>query len=432
MSTTDLQVRPGIRVAPWLRLAAEAAVVVGLLCLAVANIAVRASWSEVEDGVLWESRGEGVTAQVVAPDSPGARAGIEPGDVLLMIDQRLVQSRDDVTDTFHSAGDGQTVSYTVLRLRSQEMLTVGLEPIPVGSRSLYFALASVGIFSLLVGASVRLRRPEHQATLHFFWLSVAFFGVLALSFSGRLDTLDKVFYWGDVVALLLLPPLFVHFALVFPDRPDAWARSDRGRTLMPLFYLPALLLGGARVAMIVRAGGHGEVLSGVLTVVDRGEILYFAASLVGGLWIMTRALTRVRSVTSRRQLRWIVWGTALGAVPFAVTYAVPFALGLRAIPGTEWTAVLLGLVPLGFASAIVRYRLMDVEVIIKRTHVYAAAIAAIAAIYGILLMLVSEVFLGGDPVSNRVIGLLATLVVVLLSRPLKNAIQAGLDRVYYR
>ena len=38
----------------------------------------------------------------------------------------------------------------------------------------------------------------------------------------------------------------------------------------------------------------------------------------------------------------------------------------------------LGFLPLAFASAVVRYRLMDVEVIIKRTVVYAAAITAIA------------------------------------------------------
>ena len=55
--------------------------------------------------------------------------------------------------------------------------------------------------------------------------------------------------------------------------------------------------------------------------------------------------------------------------------------------------MLLGLVPLAFASAIVRYRLMDVEVIIKRGLVYAAALAAIAAIYAILLQLAGEIFL---------------------------------------
>ena len=64
---------------------------------------------------------------------------------------------------------------------------------------------------------MRLRRPGDQASLHFFWLSVAFFGVFGFSFSGRFDRLDWVFYWADVVSLLLLPPLFLHFALVFPD-----------------------------------------------------------------------------------------------------------------------------------------------------------------------------------------------------------------------
>ena len=91
-------------------------------------------------------------------------------------------------------------------------------------------LAGVGLFSLFVGTGVRLRRPENQATLHFFWLCVAFFGVLTFSFTGRLDLLDWVFYWGDEVAMLLLPPLFVHFALVFPERPDSWARSERARS----------------------------------------------------------------------------------------------------------------------------------------------------------------------------------------------------------
>ena len=94
--------------------------------------------------------------------------------------------------------------------------------------------------------------------------------------------------------------------------------------------------------------------------------------------------------------------------------------------------MLLGLVPLAFASAIVRYRLMDVEVIIKRALVYAAAIAAIAAIYAVLLRLAGQFFLHGEDQRNPIIALLATIVVVLLSRPVKNAIQTALDRVYYR
>ncbi|HXW06352.1 MAG TPA: ATP-binding protein [Vicinamibacterales bacterium] len=419
-----------VRSSALFRMTAQFAVVVGLLCLAVVNISVRASWYEMEDGVYWVSNGRDVIAEIVADGSPAARAGIVPGDKLIAIDGRPVESPADVVAALHRSSRGTVLPYVMVRQQTQQFLELPLQPMPAGARGLYFVLAAVGIFSLLVGASVRLRRPENQATLHFFWLSVAFFGVLAFSFSGRLDLLDWIFYWANDVSMLLLPPLFVHFALVFPERPDAWVRSDRARTLLPMIYLPALLLGGTQIAVMLTGARQGEVLSNVLAVVERGHLLYLAGCLVTGLAILVRALRRVRSVTARRQLRWIVWGTALGALPFVFGYALPFALGFTPVPAFELTAVLLGLVPLAFASAIVRYRLMDVEVIIKRGLVYAAAIAAIAAIYAILLTVAGRLFQAER--GNPVIALLATMVVVLLSRPVKNAIQTGLDRVYYR
>jgi two-component system, NtrC family, sensor kinase len=401
-----------------------------LLCLAVANIAVRATWNEVEDGVLWTPVGADIVAREVADASPASAAGLETGDTLLAIDGRAVTSVHDIVAAMHRSREGDALTYTVVRSGSQDVVQIQLAAIPQGNRLLYYVLAAVGIFTLLVGTSVRLQRPADQATLHFFWLSVAFFGVLAFSFSGRLDTLDRVFYWADAVSRLLLPPLFIHFALVFPERPNAWARSETGRALLPIFYLPAFAIGGLHVSALTRA--EGATLSSAIAWLDRLELIYLAACLMIGLAIMVRALRRVRSVTARRQLRWIVWGTSFGAVPFVLGYLVPFVLGWTPPAAMDVTAVLLGLVPLAFASAIVRYRLMDVEVIIKRGLVYAAAVAAIAAIYAMLLRFAGEVFLDGRDEHNTVIALLATLVVVLLAHPVKNAIQTALDRAYYR
>ena len=430
---TSTEFHPGLaqQRRAWFRATAHIAVVAALICLAALNMHLRWTWSEMEDGVLWSERAGEITATEIYEGSPAEQAKVKPGDVLFAIDGREVLSRDDIWAALHGADKNDRLTYTILREGESSFVHVTVAPVPAGSLAFYYVLAAVGIFSLLVGAGVRLHRPENQATLHFFWLTVAFCGVMALSFAGRLDPLDLVFYWGDTIALLLLPPLFLHFALMFPERPDSWVRTDAGRTLLPLIYLPALLLGLARVGVLWSDAGQGAVLSNVLTIIERGEILYLALGLVAGLALMIRALGRVRSVTARRQLRWIVWGTAFGAAPFVLAYGLPYALGFEPFPGAELSAILLGLVPLAFASAIVRYRLMDVEVIIKRGVVYTAATAAIVAIYFVLYR-VAGLMSSGDDARNPLIAFLATAVVVLLSQPVKNAIQNGLDRVYYR
>ncbi len=432
---TPAEIRTGTdpRRREWFRVTTHMAVVLALLCLAAANIQLRSTFSEMEDGVLWVENGGVVVAREIAEGSPAARVGVRRGDVLEAIDGRQIDSPRAVLDALHAAEADSRLTYTLYREGSSSLTEVVLAPIPSGPFATYLVLAAVGIFSLLVGASVRLRRPDNQATLHFFWLTVAFFGVMSLSFSGQLGRLDQVFYWGDVISMLLLPPLFLHFALMFPERPDSWVRTDTGRNLLPLLYLPAVLLGAARVAVMLRGRAEGALFSSVISRVEQGEILYLAVSLVCGLAIMIRALGRVRSVTARRQLRWIVGGTAFGAAPFVFGYGLPYALGFRPVPGFELTAILLGLVPLAFASAIIRYRLMDVEVIIKRGLVYTAATMAIIAIYAVLYRGAGAMSLIlGEDARNPLMAFLATAVVVLLSRPVKNAIQTGLDRVYYR
>jgi PAS domain S-box-containing protein len=402
------------------------------LCLGAANIKARATWHEVEDGVLWLQRTEGVIAGEIARGTPAAAAGLEPGDLLLAIDDHPIEHVSDVANVFHASDVGTTLEYTILRLGTREVVDVSLAPVPNGPGALYFLLAAVGIFTLLVGAAVRLRRPHDQATLHFFWLSVVFFGEFTFSFSGRLDRLDWVFYWSDAISILLLPPLFLHFALVFPQRARNWTNGALGHALVPLVYVPAVLLGLARAGALMRSGTEPGQFMRIIAALDRLEPLYFAVCFLSALAVLVRALAEVRSITARRQLRWIAWGTALGATPFAVGYQLPSALGVEPSLPMELSVIPLSLIPLAYACAIVRYRLMDVEVIVKRALVYAAALSAIVAIYVVLLQLIERVYQHGGDEHNWLIAFLATLVAVLLAPPVKDAVQNALDRAFYR
>jgi PAS domain S-box-containing protein len=413
-----------------LRSSAIGLVAAVLMALGIANIATRARLHEVEDGVLWAERSEGVTAAEVAADSAAGRAGIARGDVLVAVNGDPVESRAQVLEYQHRAQEGTRLTYTLLRLGDQRALDVTLAPVaPPGS--MYFVLAGVGLFTLLVGAGVRLRRPHDQATLHFFWLCVAFFGAFTFSFNGPFDPLDWTFYWGDAVAQAVLPPLLLHFTLGFPQRPP-WRTARPMRAVLPLVYLPAIVLIVTRILMVASGRDDGARLSLAVDVLDRAEPVYLFGCAAAAIVVLTRAFSEITSLTGRRQLRWLAWGTVLGVGPFALGYALPWALGVDPPVALQLTAVPLSVVPLTFASAIVRYRLRDVEVIIKRSLAYTAFLAASALLFLSMQQLVEFVFANDADPHNSIVAVLATAVVVLLAQPVKEAVQNTLDRVFYR
>jgi PAS domain S-box-containing protein len=98
----------------------------------------------------------------------------------------------------------------------------------------------------------------------------------------------------------------------------------------------------------------------------------------------------------------------------------------------QLTAIPLCVVPLTFASAIVRYRLRDVEVIIKRGLAYTAFLSASAVLYFAMLRLAGYLFTNDADQHNWIVALLATFVVVLVAQPVKQSVRNALDRVFYR
>src|ERR1700681_3041523 len=82
----------------WGRSVFAVTVVSLLVALGIANVAMYSRWHEVEDGVLWSGRAEGVTATEVAAGTAAAAAGIERGDVLLAVNGSPVQTASDVVE----------------------------------------------------------------------------------------------------------------------------------------------------------------------------------------------------------------------------------------------------------------------------------------------------------------------------------------------
>jgi two-component system NtrC family sensor kinase len=416
----------------WSRPALPLVVVATLLCLGVLNVVAKATWRPYSDGILWRSAPQGVVVRDISSKSTAYRLGVRRDDLLVNIDDAPVLAASDVFDLLQQSDGNGDRRYTILRPGAPApmdlRIPVSRPPLDV----LYFVLAAVGVFTLIVGGAVRVRRPLDPATLHFLWLAVAFFGVCAFSYTERFDRLDWTFYWADAVATLALPPLFLHFTMIFPDRPRRWSSGRLPSAVILAAYIPAVVLGACRVIALAMSKRDPQFwVTGVVGVLDRADYVYLAGCIIGGLIGLARALSQVCTITARRQLRWIAWGTALGGGPFAIV-ALPYALNANVATAMQVSAVMFSLIPLAYASAIVRYRLLDIEIIVKRTFIYATAICVIALIYVGLLQSVERVFRFDTPASQWSLALLATLVAVLLAPPVKDFVQTALDRVFYR
>jgi two-component system NtrC family sensor kinase len=395
------------------------------------NIFLKATWTLMDDGVFWKELPQGVVAARVAAGGPAERAGVRVGDVLLGIDGEEVLSATQIEARLASRHPGDRVRYALLRADERRSLEVTVAPLPKGNVTLFYYLSAFGFFSLLVGTIVMLRRPPDRAALHFYAICLLFFLMYSTSYTGKLDLADWTLLWTDHLAILLLPVVFLHFCLSFPERKLPTLRG----WLIPAAYFPALALAGASVAsqILFVTSPNGALLWRITSTIDRSRPLYFAVLFSLSFVILVHSYRRTHGLTARKQMKWLVWGTGAGILPFFVFYAIPFALGRQPRFGTELAGwVPLALIPVSLAYAVVKHRLMDVELIFRRALVYLLATAAIVGICLLVVGLYNSVLSGNEEPHVSLIAVLSALVVILLFTPVKSRIQEGIERLFYK
>jgi hypothetical protein len=143
---------------------------------------------------------------------------------------------------------------------------------------------------------------------------------------------------------------------------------------------------------------------------------------------------RRASSVERQQLKWFAYGAGQLAVLFALSLGVP-GLWNRwvSVPVSDLVfGISFALIPVTIGIAILRYRLYDIDRLIRCTLVYGLLTALLAAFYAGLVLGMEELFggIGGQPPSWAVAG--ATLAVAAVFQPARRRIQQVVDRRFNR
>jgi hypothetical protein len=231
--------------------------------------------------------------------------------------------------------------------------------------------------------------------------------------------------WAPSIGLLV-----TFLLLLFPDGKLLsprwrWVAWPTGVAMAVLVAFAAVALWPERrdIALGLQANDP-DVPSGVVPVLAAaaGVLVFGVLACAGSLVVRFR---RSRGM-ERQQLKWFT---------FAGAFAAAGGLGVFLPTESAWTGVLFFAaalsVPVAAGIAILRYRLYDIDVVVNRTLVYGSVTALLAGSYLGLVLLLQVAF---SPVTeeNSLAVALSTLAVAGLFRPVRNRIQALVDRRFFR
>jgi hypothetical protein len=318
----------------------------------------------------------------------------------------------------------------------------------LNGRTLVEALATNslggGLFALsdaAIGALVAVRRPRHP--LGWIYCAIAltqWLGIFAIEYAtyalvtspGSLPGGGLMSWLGQVVWFPGAGLLLTFALLLFPTgrlpsprwRLLAWA----GVMLQALWAIVALAAWPHRGRLFLE---HPDRIPGSWITDVLGPLIPPALLLCGLASVISLAVRfRSAGAVERQQIKWLGYGAATFLVAFIVGNVVPqfyagTALGLLLVPFSAC-------IPLATGIAIVRYRLFDIDLIIRRTVIYGAIVAALALVYFASVALIqglSQALTG--PQSDLAIVAL-TLLIAALFNPLRLRVQGFIDRRFYR
>ena len=377
------------------------------------------------DGVRWmeAADGTGIEARGVTPGGPGDLAGIKTGDHLLAINDQPIHHDADIQRELFRAGALSRATYDLVR--NGVHLEVPNVVLLDSDNSLNQGLRLIALIYLGIGLYVLFRRWTAPKSTHFYVFCLVSFILYSFHYTGKLNTFDWTVLWSNIVAGLLQPALFLHFAFTFPRRRKALSKRP---WLAVLIYLPGMLLLAIRVVVRIQY----EASQRTWWNLDRLDMLYLALYFAVAAAVLWDSYRKANTPLEQQQMKWISQGAILAVTPFTLFYVVPFLFGIVASPWMKVSVLSLVFLPLTFGYAIVRYRLMDVDIIFKRGVSYTLATAAIVGVYFVIVATMADAVRTKLPNSGT-IGLVAAVIVTALAfEPLKNWFQEKVDRFFYR
>ena len=358
----------------------------------------------------------------VREGGPAEQAGLQRGDIFLRLEGVPLDARDEFRQAWKEIKSHQTAALTIERGGQEKSLTFTVEAMPLflEGYGIYYLIALV---FWIAGVLAYLGRGQDKAATVYLVFCLA---VAVASFTNTNVNVSFI-RWASVlqrVSTGLAVGLFLHFSLIFPEEKRI-GRKWRIPILI-LFYLPGLVLGCLNAYLFpLQLKGEFDLLFDLLFLSPALGFLGWIASLV-------HTYLTTPSAEVREQLREMGGGITLTLLPFIVML-VSNVLAGRALVDVRIVVTSAIAFPMALTYAILKQRsLLDIDRLVRWGLVHTMLGITMVALYILMVALLAGLFRVAISWGALLIALVSAIIVAFLAAPLRDRLQALVERLFWR
>ncbi len=350
-----------------------------------------------------------------------AAGNIRPGDRISLWNGEPVHAASDADFLRFYNAPGDTITLTLEGGRAESAICI-----PRYDRAYILIILTVGFITWGLGVFVLLARPHELAASTLHW-SLVCMGVSTILTWGRMIPGEFTTSLSRGVFLVVypgVPSLFMFFTSIFPRSKPGPIWLKAAAAFLPVGILAVVLATSLFGAMQEHSAVMFRSFQRWFDIFHAILILQVGVGLASIIDSYRTAQTRVE----RKKIEWILWGLSFGPTPFLFLVVLPELFDRRDIIPEEISILFFLLIPLSFAISFLKYHVLDIEVVIKRTTVYAVVLGLVLALYAAVVGTVSAIV--GAFVPQSAAG--AAVGVAVLFEPVRKRVQRLVDRRFFR
>jgi signal transduction histidine kinase len=286
----------------------------------------------------------------------------------------------------------------------------------------------IGIFCFIIAIVVFLLRAEDARARIYYWASFAFAPAVIISGGFYCLREDWLSYIPGILYYFcypLAPALLLHFSLSFS--------KIRLKISRLVIYFPALIFIGVLETTFLQSGLNSSLeahrIYEAAFYVFRGYLVLFVLSAILYLIISYK---KAALEEQKAQIKWILYGLFIGLVPFILLYQLPLAIGIDPLLSQEFSNSFFIFIPVAFAFSIIKFKLMNIELVINRSIVYSILTVFTVSIYLFSVYLLGNIFSKFFSARETTVSLIGALVAAVAFNPARKKIQEFVDKAFFR